>query len=70
MATFLLGEGTFGLDTALIQEVVMMGEVTPVHHAPELCGRHSQSARPNHHRHRFAGAVGVAAVDAVRRAAS
>jgi purine-binding chemotaxis protein CheW len=34
VATFLLGEGTFGLDTALIQEVVMLGEVTPVHHAP------------------------------------
>ena len=34
VATFLLGDGTFGLDTALIQEVVMLGEVTPVHHAP------------------------------------
>jgi purine-binding chemotaxis protein CheW len=34
VATFLLGEGTFGLDTAIIQEVVMLGEVTPVHHAP------------------------------------
>jgi len=34
VATFPLGEGTFGLDTALIQEVVMLGEVTPVHHAP------------------------------------
>jgi purine-binding chemotaxis protein CheW len=34
VATFLLGEGTFGLDTTLIQEVVMLGEVTPVHHAP------------------------------------
>lgn len=34
VATFLLGAGTFGLDTALIQEVVVMGEVTPVHHAP------------------------------------
>jgi purine-binding chemotaxis protein CheW len=30
----LLGNGTFGLDTNLIQEVVMLGEVTPVHHAP------------------------------------
>lgn len=35
VATFLLGDGTFGLDTALIQEVVMVGEVTPVHHAPK-----------------------------------
>ncbi len=34
VATFLLGGGTFGLDTAIIQEVVMVGEVTPVHHAP------------------------------------
>jgi purine-binding chemotaxis protein CheW len=34
VATFLLGSGTFGLDTDLIQEVVMLGEVTPVHHAP------------------------------------
>jgi purine-binding chemotaxis protein CheW len=34
IATFQLGDGTFGLDTALIQEVVMLGEVTPVHHAP------------------------------------
>jgi len=34
VATFLLGDGTFGLDTALIQEVVTLGEVTPVHHAP------------------------------------
>jgi purine-binding chemotaxis protein CheW len=35
VATFFLGDGTFGLDTALIQEVVMEGEVTPVHHAPK-----------------------------------
>jgi purine-binding chemotaxis protein CheW len=34
VATFRLGEGTFGIDTALIQEVVMTGELTPVRHAP------------------------------------
>jgi purine-binding chemotaxis protein CheW len=34
VATFLLGDGTFGLDTTLIQEVVKLGEVTPVRHAP------------------------------------
>jgi len=34
VATFLLGDGTFGLDTVHIQEVVMLGEVTLVHHAP------------------------------------
>lgn len=34
VATFLLGNSTFGLDTALIQEVMMLGEVTSVHHAP------------------------------------
>jgi purine-binding chemotaxis protein CheW len=35
VATFQLGEGTFGIDTALIQEVVMTGDLTPVHHAPD-----------------------------------
>jgi len=34
IATFRLGEGTFGIDTALIQEVVMTGDLTPVRHAP------------------------------------
>jgi purine-binding chemotaxis protein CheW len=34
IATFLLGEGLFGIDTALIQEVVKVGALTPVHHAP------------------------------------
>ena len=33
-ATFRLGRGLFALDTSLIQEVVMLGEITPVHHAP------------------------------------
>lgn len=33
-ATFELGsDGVFGLDATLIQEVVMVGEITPVHHA-------------------------------------
>ncbi len=34
VATFRLGGGTFGIDTALIQEVVMTGDLTPVRHAP------------------------------------
>ena len=34
IATFLLGKGLFGIDTALIQEVVKAGAITPVHHAP------------------------------------
>jgi purine-binding chemotaxis protein CheW len=36
IATFLLGEeGTFGIEATLIQEVIMVGEITPVRHAPE-----------------------------------
>ena len=35
IAAFHLGDGVFGLDTTLIQEVVMVGELTPVRHAPE-----------------------------------
>ena len=35
IATFHLGNGVFGLDTTLIQEVVMVGALTPVRHAPE-----------------------------------
>lgn len=35
VATFQLGDGVFGIDTSLIQEVVMVGELTPVRHAPE-----------------------------------
>ncbi len=35
IATFQLGSGVFGLDTVLIQEVVMVGELTPARHAPE-----------------------------------
>ena len=34
LATFLLGNGTFGVDARQIQEVARVGEVTPVHHAP------------------------------------
>jgi purine-binding chemotaxis protein CheW len=33
-ATFLLGQAAFGVDTAQIQEVVRLGNLTPVHHAP------------------------------------
>jgi purine-binding chemotaxis protein CheW len=35
IATFQLGDGVFGIDTTLIQEVVMVGELTPVRHAPD-----------------------------------
>lgn len=34
VSTFFLGEAAFGLDTAQIQEVVRVGEITPVHQAP------------------------------------
>jgi purine-binding chemotaxis protein CheW len=36
IATFQLGgdDGIFGIDATLIQEVVMVGELTPVRHAP------------------------------------
>lgn len=34
-ATFMLGAATFGVDTAQVQEVVRVGNLTPVHHAPE-----------------------------------
>jgi purine-binding chemotaxis protein CheW len=34
IATFLLGQAAFGVDTAQIQEVVRVGEITPVRHAP------------------------------------
>lgn len=33
-ATFMLGPATFGVDTSQIQEVVRVGNITPVHHAP------------------------------------
>jgi len=34
VATFLLGNAAFGIGAAQVQEVVRMGEITPVHHAP------------------------------------
>jgi purine-binding chemotaxis protein CheW len=34
VATFLLGEAAFGIDTEHIQEVVKVGDITPIHHAP------------------------------------
>ena len=34
-ATFMLGQATFGVDTAQIQEVVRLGNLTPVRHAPD-----------------------------------
>ena len=36
VATFLLGSATFGVDTAQIQEVVRVGDITPVHLAPDF----------------------------------
>jgi purine-binding chemotaxis protein CheW len=33
-ATFTLGQASFGVDTAQIQEVVRLGTLTQVHHAP------------------------------------
>jgi purine-binding chemotaxis protein CheW len=34
VATFLLGDAAFGIGTELVQEVVKVGDITPVHHAP------------------------------------
>jgi len=34
VATFLLGEAAFGIDAQQVHEVVRVGDVTPVHHAP------------------------------------
>jgi purine-binding chemotaxis protein CheW len=34
VATFLLGNAAFGISAAHVQEVVRVGDITPVHHAP------------------------------------
>ncbi len=34
VATFLLGGAAFGIGAAQVQEVVRLGDITPVHHAP------------------------------------
>ena len=34
VATFLLGKAAFGIGAAQVQEVVKVGDITPVHHAP------------------------------------
>ncbi len=34
VSTFYLGEALFGIDTLNVQEVVPLGRMTPVHHAP------------------------------------
>ena len=34
ISTFFVGEAAFGLDTAQVQEVVRVGDITPVHQAP------------------------------------
>lgn len=36
VSIFFLGNAAFALDTAQIQEVVRVGDITPVHHAPEF----------------------------------
>lgn len=36
IASFRLGDGLFGIDTERIQEVVRVGEITPVHRAPDF----------------------------------
>jgi purine-binding chemotaxis protein CheW len=36
ISTFFLGDAAFGLDTAQVQEVVRVGDITPVHHAPRF----------------------------------
>jgi purine-binding chemotaxis protein CheW len=36
ISTFFVGDAAFGLDTAQVQEVVRVGNITPVHHAPEF----------------------------------
>lgn len=35
VSTFFLGEAAFGIDTEQVQEVVRVGDITPVHHAPQ-----------------------------------
>jgi purine-binding chemotaxis protein CheW len=35
VSTFLIHDTMYGLDTARVQEVVRVGNVTPVHHAPD-----------------------------------
>lgn len=35
LVTFVVGEGQYGLDANRVQEVVLVGKITPVHHAPE-----------------------------------
>lgn len=35
LVTFLLGDGAFGINADLVQEVVKVSALTPVHHAPE-----------------------------------
>ena len=34
VSTFFLGDAAFALDTEQVQEVVRVGDITPVHHAP------------------------------------
>jgi len=36
VSTFYLGEAAFALDTEQVQEVVRVGDITPVHHAPRF----------------------------------
>jgi purine-binding chemotaxis protein CheW len=34
VATFVVGDAVFGIDAQQVQEVVRVGDITPVHHAP------------------------------------
>jgi len=36
VSTFFLGDAAFGLDTEQVQEVVRVGDITQVHHAPRF----------------------------------
>ena len=36
LATFFLQNAIFGIDAKLVQEIVKVGDITPVHHAPPL----------------------------------
>jgi purine-binding chemotaxis protein CheW len=35
LVTFFLGDASFGIDTRQVQDVVRVGLITPVHHAPD-----------------------------------
>ena len=55
VATFYLGKALFGIDTALVQEVVLPGDVTVVHHAPDCVAGIRNPARAHRDGDRPAG---------------